>query len=99
MTDSLKSFLIIMRNLSRSRSLPARVPYESVLSAFEEHFECEFPVMSQLLQIKLARQKWTGDTEAMFADYLRELQHLIRIIDQMPAAAASDAGGPPSHQP
>jgi predicted nucleotidyltransferase len=87
--DSLKTFLIIMRNLARSRGLGAPIPYAEVLKTFEKEFQCALPVMARLLAVKLGNAKWQGDEEQAFADYLRELRQLIEMIDGLRPAGAS----------
>lgn len=98
MLDSLKTFLIIMRNLIRVRSGHAPAGYEEVVEAFSRQFHVRFPVMLRLLHGKRSPQQWTGDVEGAFRDYLEEVQGLVRIIDQLAPSAASDArliGTPP----
>ena len=83
MLDSLKTFLIIMRALNRLRGIHERAAYEAVLETFSREFECPLPVMSRLLRIKLAKDKWAGDSEAIFRDYVEELRRFVRVVDQI----------------
>ena len=92
MLDSLKTFLIVMRTLNRMRGGDKAVPYAEGLEIFCTRYACSFPVMSRLLQVKLAKEKWQGDEEVLFGDYLEELQDLVRIIDQLPPSGASAEG-------
>lgn len=90
--DSLKTFLIIMRHLSRTRGIHAPMPYAEVLRTFCERFHCQLPVLSRLLALKLSGAKWQGDEEETFRDYLGELEQLIGIIDRE-SAGADDVPG------
>jgi len=81
--DSVKTFLIIMRAVNRLRGIHERVAYESVLETFSREFDCPLPVVSHLLRIKLAKDKWSGDGEAIFRDYAEELRSFVRVIDQL----------------
>lgn len=92
MLDSLKTFLIIMRNLIRVRTGHAPAGYDEVVETFSQQFHGRFPVMSRLLRCKRSPREWTGDVEGAFRDYLDEVQSLVRIIDQWGVSAASDAG-------
>lgn len=98
--DSLKTFLILMRNLCRTRGTATPASYREVLSTFSEQFGGAFPVLTRLLDIRLGTASWDGDVEKIFASYLGELQQLIDAIDRMPARPRHDAAPePPSHQP
>lgn len=81
--DSLKTFLIVMRNLNRLRGLRGLVTYESVLRAFGREFGCDLPEMARLLDVRLGRGKWAGDERAVFRAYVEELQHVIRAVDRL----------------
>lgn len=90
--DSLKTFLIIMRNLNRLHGVHAAASYEAVLPTFAQRFDCALPVMSRLLRIKLAKESWGGDAEATFHAYVQELQSLIRVVDQIDCRGPAEAG-------
>ncbi len=87
MLESLKTFLIVMRNVNRICGVHEPGSYQSVLRAFTRHQHCELPVMSHLLRIKLAQEKWRDDTAPTFRAYLEEVRQLVRCIDQLPAGA------------
>ncbi len=88
MLDSLKTFLIIMRNLNRLHGANPGASYEEVLRTFARHFGCALPLMTRLLQLKVSRAKWTDDVELTFAGYLGELQSVVGVIDEMPPLVA-----------
>ena len=101
MLDSLKTFLIVMRNLRRAVVGSAPAGYRDVLARFAEQFGCSFPTTAKLLELKLGAAKWDdAATEKLFADYLSELEQLIDVIDRLAAGSpdAPDARAP-SHQP
>jgi hypothetical protein len=89
MLDSLKTFLIVMRSLVRSRGIDAPVPYADVLRTFGEHFDRRFPVMERLLRLKLSNDKWSGDEEETFRGYLAELQQLVALVDRLPGTSGA----------
>jgi len=90
MLDSLKTFLILMRNLIRLRGESGVLAYHEVLDRFEQHFATAFPRLHQLLAIRAKQQEWPAGTETdFFRDYLTEVQQLIRIIDHLPSGDAS----------
>ncbi len=88
MLDSLKTFLILMRTLIRLQGISGLLAYREVLGQFEQHFQCSFPRMHQLLAIRTHEQDWpAGAVEDFFRDYLTEVQRLVGIIDHLPSAA------------
>ena len=98
--DSLKTFLILMRNLCRSDGAPAPAGYRDVLATFSARFGRAFPVLSRLLEVRLGAASFDDDVEATFASYLGELQQLIDVIDRLPPGTPRAAAlHPPSHQP
>lgn len=95
MLDSLKTFLILMRNLIRMRGEENLVTYAEVLTHFERHFQLSFPRMHDLMAIREAKRPWpSGDTTTFFGDYLTEVQQLVRVIDQLPSNDPSVQGQP-----
>jgi hypothetical protein len=89
MIESLKTFLIVMRNVNRLLSIHEPGVYASVLARFTQHFHCTFPTMARLLRIKLGQEKWRDDGDTTFRSYLAEVQQLIAYIDQLPADGGS----------
>jgi hypothetical protein len=83
MLESLKTFLVVMRTFNWMRGAAAAT-FEVTLRAFCEQFECAFPVMSRLLEVRLGKAKWEGDVEVTFRGYLDEIQQLVGIVDRMP---------------
>ena len=81
MLDSLKTFLVVMRHLSRLRDQPHAPSYETVLDVFSRTFQCQFPTMNDLLQIKLGKAEWSGEVEELFRHYLGEVEKLVQVID------------------
>jgi hypothetical protein len=99
MIESLRSFLIIMRNLIRLRGAEGKVSFAEVLTAFEQQFQCAFPITSSLLRIKLSQSKWNGDLETTFEKYCQELEQLVHVIDNLPLKPRTPTDQTPSHQP
>ncbi len=90
MLDSVKTFAIIMRSFIRVRSGGGQHGYLEVLAEFEAHFDARFPVIGQLLRIKLAGGTWDKDREATFQAYLEEVERLVDLVDRLlPDAEAS----------
>lgn len=85
MLDSLKTFLILMRNLVRIHGESGLLTYSAVLERFERHFQQSFPCVHQLLAIRAKQLGWpTSGGAAFFSDYLTEVQQLVGIIDSLP---------------
>ncbi|MBI1814236.1 MAG: hypothetical protein HYR72_04615 [Deltaproteobacteria bacterium] len=89
MIESLKTFLIVMRNVNRLVGIHEPGAYASVLVRFAQHFHGTFPTMARLLRIKLGQEKWLDDGDPTFRSYLAEVQQLIGYIDQLPTDASS----------
>jgi len=95
MLDSLKTFLILMRNLIRMRGKGGLLNYTEVLDQFEQRFQHSFPCMRQLIAIRANQQDWPATAAAaFFRDYLAEVQHLIGVIDHLPSDDSSSHGRP-----
>jgi len=80
--DSVKTFLIIMRNVLRVRGGEGHPQYMSVLDHFERHVGLSFPTMRQLLRVKLGLQRAIGALDDTFAAYLEEVERLVDVIDR-----------------
>jgi predicted nucleotidyltransferase len=96
MLQSLRTFLIIMRNMIRLKTPGDTLSFTQVLATFEQQFHCAFPITSSLLRIKLSLASWEGDAEATFEKYCQELQQLVRVIDQLPPTSAATVDREPS---
>jgi hypothetical protein len=93
MLDSLKTFLILMRNLSRLQGKTGVLTYTEVLDQFERYFQQAFPRMRQLIAIRAGQRQWseTAVTD-FFRDYLAEVQQIVAVIDHLPPHAPSPHG-------
>jgi len=90
MLDSVKSFLIIMRNLLRLHGLEGQPRYMHVLDQFERHVRIAFPIMRQLLQVKLGLESGVSGLDETFAAYLDEVERLVDLIDHgLPESATA----------
>lgn len=90
MLDSLKTFLILMRNLVRLHGRTGPLTYTDVLDQFEQHFHLAFPCMHQLITIRAGQHTWPAASLAeLFREYLAEVEQIVRVIDQLPAYASS----------
>jgi len=88
--DSLKTFLILMRNLIRLHSKTTLLTYEEVLDQFEQHFHLAFPRLRQLIAIRAGQQQWPGTPITdFFRDYLAEVQQIVAVIDRLSSHAPS----------
>ena len=88
--DSLKTFLILMRNLSRLHGKTGLLTYGEVLDQFEQRFHQAFPRMRQLIAIRAGQQQWPGTPIAnFFRDYLTEVQQIVAVLDSLPSHASS----------
>ena len=82
MLDSVKTFLIIMRNMLRLRGGEGHPRYMNVLDQFERHAGISFPTMRQLLRVKLGHERAIRALEDAFAAYLDEVERLVDLIDR-----------------
>jgi hypothetical protein len=90
MLDSLKTFLVVMRNINRLVGVHAvGAGYRDTLRAAAQHFGVEFPLMTQLLDIKAGRTPWPADDTQTFRGYLDEVQRLVGLIDRLPAGSTT----------
>ena len=93
MLDSLKTFLILMRNLIRLHGKTGLLTYVDVLDQFEQHFHHAFPWMRQLIAIRAGQQQWPGMPIAdFFRDYLAEVQQIVAVIDLLSSHVSSTHG-------
>ena len=83
MLASVKTFLIIMRNFIRLHGGQDHTRYSAVLDQFEQRFAVSFPVMRQLLRVKLGAEPWTSDIDETFRAYLGEVEQLIELLDRV----------------
>ncbi|HUI28350.1 MAG TPA: hypothetical protein VL403_19885 [Candidatus Kryptonia bacterium] len=91
MLDSLKTFLIVMRNVNRLVGVHEPGSYVTVLPAFMRYFRRDFPLMARLLRIKLGHDPWIDDVDATFRAYVGEVRQLVEFIDQLPADGRATA--------
>jgi predicted nucleotidyltransferase len=96
MLDSVKTFLIIMRNFIRLRAAQAHTRYADVLDQFEKHFAMSFPTMRHLIRVKQRAERWADGIEATFGAYLEEVERLVDLIDRILPEA--DAAAPSVRQ-
>lgn len=82
MLSSAKTFVIVMRNFVRLRRGTSHIRYLAVLDEFEAHFEQRFPIMRDLLKIKLGMQPWPDAIEEVFRVYLEEVEALVAVVDR-----------------
>lgn len=99
MIESLRTFLIIMRNMIRLKTQDGTISFTEVLATFEQQFQCAFPTTSSLLRIKLSQASWEGDVETTFDKYSQELQQLVRVIDERALTPPVPSRQPPGEQP
>jgi hypothetical protein len=93
MVDSVKTFLIVMRNFIRLRAGQSHTAYLQVLDQFETHFAVHFPTMRHLIGVKLGRDRWVDGIEDTFRAYLEEVERLVELVDQiMPDCEEAVAG-------
>jgi len=90
MLDSVKTFLIIMRNVLRLRGGEGQPRYLEVLDQFERRLGISFPTMRQLLRVKLGLGRNVDALDTTFASYLDEVERLVDLIDRNLPEAATD---------
>ena len=79
--DSVKTFVILMRNLTRLSGGVGRRRYEDSLSPFESATGTAFPTMRHLLRVRSGSEPWRGDVDGIFSAYLDEVERLVDLID------------------
>ncbi len=94
MRDSVKTFLIIMRNFVRLRAGEGHTRYLDVLDHFEQHFGVSFPSMRHLIRVKLGVERWTNGIDDTFGAYLEEVERLVDLIDRILPEAEAPQGRP-----
>lgn len=85
MTDSAKTFAIIVRSVNRLAGLSESPTYEALIQSFRDAFQCELPLLPRLLDVRLGRRRWEGDEEEVFRAYIEEIGRLVERIDGLPA--------------
>lgn len=84
MLDSLKTFLVLMRTLSRLRGETGLLTYTEVLDQFAQRFQLACPRMGQLIAIRARQQQWpAAPLSEFFRDYLLEVQQVIGVVDHL----------------
>jgi len=84
MLDSLKTFLVLMRTLSRLHGETELLTYPAVLDQFAQRFQLDFPRMGQLIAIRARQQQWPAASPSeFFRDYLLEVQQVIGVVDHL----------------
>jgi hypothetical protein len=95
MLDSLKTFLVIMRNLVRLHGQAGLLSYSDVLNQFGRHFQCAFPRLQQLMAIRAGQQQWPATPIVnFFHEYVGEVQQIIGVIDHLFPHDSSPHGQP-----
>jgi hypothetical protein len=83
MLDSVKTFVIIMRNFIRVRGNEGAGRYLAVLDQFEQHFAVAFPTMRHLVGVRFGLEHWADGVEDTFASYLDEVERLVDLLDRI----------------
>lgn len=83
MLDSVKTFVIIMRNFIRVHGGEGAARYLAMLDQFEAHFAVAFPTMRHLIGVRLGTQRWVDGIDDTFASYLEEVERLIDLLDRI----------------
>lgn len=91
MLDSVKTFVIIMRNFIRLRTQRSHARYLEVLEHFERHAEATFPTTRHLLRVRLGLERWTDGIDAVFVAYLGEVERLVELVDRVAPEADGSA--------
>lgn len=85
MTESLKSFLIVLRYLLRLRQVEVAPDYRPVLAAGEQVLG-PLPTMRRLLDRRARRARFTRrGLRAEFGAYLAEVEHIVAAVDALDA--------------
>ncbi len=96
MLDSVKTFLIIMRNFIRLHAGQSHTRYVEVLEQFERHFRTSFPTMRHLLRVKMGTERWADGIDETFRSYLEEVQRLVDVLDRVLPEADQPAAARPA---
>jgi hypothetical protein len=92
MLDSVKSFVILMRNFVRLRAGSVHAHSENVIAEFERHFKVRVPTMLYLLRVRAGIEPLRDDVDALFSAYLEEVERLVSVIDHdLPKASEPPA--------
>ncbi len=83
MLDSVKTFVIIMRNFIRLRAGQGHTRYIDVLDQFEQHVAESFPTIRHLIRVKLGAERWADGIDATFGAYLEEVERLVDLTDRI----------------
>jgi len=83
MLDSVKTFVIVMRNLCRLRGGEGPPRYLAALDEFERLTALSFPAIRRLVRIKLGLEPWPDGLDETFASYLDEVERLVDLTDRM----------------
>lgn len=83
MLDSVKTFVIVMRNLCRLRGGEGPPRYLAALDEFERLAGLSFPTMRCLVRVKLGLEPWPDGLDDTFASYLDEVVRLVDLTDRM----------------
>ena len=95
MIDSVKTFVIIMRNFIRLQGGAAHSGYIQVLDQFERHTNLSFPTMRLLVRVRLGVEPWPETIDRTFAAYLEEVERLVNLIDR--TLPETEAATPAAH--
>ena len=96
MLDSLKTFLIIMRNFIRLRAGQGHTRYGEVLEQFERHFQVALPTMRHLLRVRMGTERWVDGIDETFRGYLEEVEQLVDVVDRIQPDADQLASARPA---
>jgi hypothetical protein len=83
MLDSLTTFLTVMRTVVRMRGTTSVLSAADTFDRFCQDFTVSLPTISRLLQVKLGREPWPGNTEDVFHAYVGEVERVVQIVDQV----------------
>jgi hypothetical protein len=91
--DSLTTFLIVIRTVTRLRGLPAAASYAESLRVFCRDFGCSLPAMERAMRIRRGEERWSGDPEEIFREYAGEIGLIVGIVDQLYGDASGHGRG------
>jgi hypothetical protein len=83
--DSLTSILPIMRNVIRLKGKAPAVKKEDIITELSQELDVQGDSFRRILKLKSQKKPpKQAELEAVFSDYLQQLQQLAKVVDELP---------------
>ena len=93
MSDSVKSFLLLMRALLRVSGVDVPGTAVRTLDRFEEEQTLPLPALREVLHVLLDGAEWEREADETFSGYLAGVGSLVGLIDRATHPRADDEAG------